>query len=45
MAEYFKGINIYMMYDKDNILDVKESPSDDRSKFEYLNNNCILKIR
>lgn len=42
---FIKGINIYYIFDEHNILDEKESPSDNPQKFEYLYKNCLYKIR
>lgn len=39
------GIPIYYIYDEDNILDKKESPSDNPDKWERLVQNNIYKIR
>lgn len=39
------GIPIYYIYDEDNILDEKESPTDDPKKWEYLKSNNIYRIR
>lgn len=39
-----KGINIFMIYDNKNILNEKESPSDDNIKWNKLLENCIIKI-
>lgn len=39
------GIPIYYMYDEDNILNEKESPSDSQEKWEQLMNNNIYRIR
>jgi len=45
IAEYFKGVNIYMMYDNNNILDEKESPSDRTEKWLELVKNNIIPIK
>ena len=46
IAEQFPdGIPIYYIYDTNNILNQKESPSDDPQKWEYLVHNNIYKIR
>lgn len=39
------GIPIYYMYDEDDILEDKESPSDSKDKWTHLVNNNIYKIR
>lgn len=39
------GVPIYYIYDTDNILDKKESPSDNPQKWEELVHNNIYKIR
>lgn len=44
MSSYFKGVNVFMIYDKDNILNDKESPSDNILKWEKLVQNNIIKI-
>jgi DNA primase len=44
-SRFIDGVNIYAIYDKDNILEEKQSPSDDHSKFEYLIKNNIYKIK
>ena len=43
--EFMDGIDIYAMIDKNNVLDEKESPSDDVGKWNYLVNNCIYQIK
>ena len=46
IAEQFvEGVPIYAIIDKDNILNEKESPSDDVSKWLHLVQNDICKIR
>ena len=45
ISEGFYGVNVYMMYDKDGILDEKESPSDNPQKWLHLVNNGIIKIK
>ena len=42
---FFDGVNIYYFYDDKNILNDKESPSDDKMKFKYLYENCLYKIK
>jgi len=42
---FVDGINIYYLYDDKNILNDKESPSDNQGKFEYLYKNCLYKIK
>lgn len=39
------GVPIYYIYDEDNILDEKESPSDSEEKWIYLVKNNIYKIK
>lgn len=39
------GVPILYMYDEDNILDEKESPSDNPEKWEYMVKNNIYKLR
>lgn len=39
------GVPIYYIYDEDNILNEKESPSDSQEKWEYLVKNNIYRIR
>lgn len=43
--KFVDGINIYYLWDKDNILKEKESPTDNKEKFEYLYKNCLYKIK
>lgn len=46
MANNFPdGIPVYYIYDEDNILEDKESPSDNPCKWNYLVNKNIYKIR
>jgi len=45
IAENFDGVNVYMMYDKDDVLNEKQAPSDDPQNWLYLINNCIVKIK
>lgn len=42
---FMDGIPIYAIIDKDNILDGKESPSDNPQKWHYLIKNNIYKIK
>lgn len=42
---FMDGIDVYAILDKDNILDEKESPSDDPKKWSYLVKNNIYKIK
>ena len=44
MTTYFQGVNVYMLYDKDNILDEKESPSDNPKKWLQLSQKYIIKL-
>lgn len=39
------GVPVYYLYDENNILDDKESPSDNPIKWEYLVKNCIYKVK
>ena len=41
---FMGGISVYAIIDKDNILDEKESPSDDPEKWKQLIENHIYKI-
>lgn len=45
VSGFMDGIDIYAILDKDNILDEKESPSDDPKKWSYLVKNNIYKIK
>ena len=45
LSEDFIGANIYMIYDKDNILNEKESPTDNKDKWEILLKTSIIKIK
>ena len=42
---FMDGINVYALIDKDNILDEKESPSDDYSKWAHLTTNCVYQVK
>lgn len=41
---FMEGIDVYAIIDEENILDEKESPSDDSGKFQYLVKNHVYKI-
>lgn len=46
MADLFmEGIKIYAVYDKDNKMKGKESPSDKRDVFDYLMKNCVIRLK
>lgn len=45
IANDFQGINVSMLYDTQNILDEKESPSDNPIKWSKLLENGIIKIK
>ena len=46
IAEMFMdGITVYAIIDKDNLLDEKESPSDDPQKWQHLIKNNVYKIK
>lgn len=42
---FMDGINVYAVIDKDNILDDKESPSDNPQKWQHLIKNNVYKIK
>ena len=42
---FMDGISVYAIIDKDNILDEKESPSDNPQKWQHLIKNNIYKIK
>jgi DNA primase len=42
---FIDGINIFAIYDEDNILNEKQSPSDDPIKWKHLVENNIYKIK
>jgi DNA primase len=42
---FMDGISVYAIIDRDNILDEKESPSDNPEKWSYLVKNNIYKIK
>lgn len=44
-SKFVKNVPIYYIYDKDNILDKKESPTDNPDKWMYLKKNNIYRIR
>lgn len=44
-AMFMDGITVYAIIDKENVLDEKESPSDNPEKWAYLVKNHIYKIR
>ena len=44
-SRFIDEVNIYAVIDNSNILDEKESPSDDIKKWRYLNDNHIYKIK
>lgn len=44
-SQFVDGVPIYAIIDKDNILDEKESPSDNPTKWKYLIKNNIYKIK
>lgn len=39
------GVEVYSLYDKENILKDKESPHDNLEKFEYMLENCLINLR
>lgn len=43
-SKFIDGTNVYYLYDKDNLLNEKESPSDDINKFKELNLNYKYKF-
>lgn len=43
--QFVDGIPIYYMYDENNILNEKESPTDNPDKWEYLKKNNIYRIK
>lgn len=43
--KFLDGVPIYYVYDEDNILDEKESPTDDPQKWEHLIKNNIYNIK
>ena len=43
--EFIDGVPVYAMIDRHNVLDEKQSPSDDADKWNYLLNNDIYRIR
>ena len=44
-GQFVEGVPVYAVIDKDNVLNEKESPSDDASKWLHLVQNNIYKIR
>jgi len=42
--KFVRGVNIYALIDKDNVLEEKESPSDSKEKFEILLKNNLHKL-
>lgn len=42
---FVDGVSIYYLWDDKNILNEKESPSDNKEKFEFLLKNCLYKIK
>lgn len=42
---FMDGVSVYAIIDKDNILDEKESPSDNAKKWQHLIKNNIYKIK
>ena len=45
VGNFMDGISVYAMIDKDNVLDDKQSPSDDFTKWQHLIKNNIYKIK
>ena len=45
VAMFMDGITVYAIIDKDNILDEKESPSDNPKKWQHLIKNNVYKIK
>ena len=45
LSKGFEGANIYMLYDKNNVLGEKESPSDNPIIWEKLIKDCIIPIK
>ena len=44
VGQFIENVPVYYMYDEDNILNEKESPSDSREKWEYLISNNIYNM-
>ena len=44
-AMFMDGISVYAMIDRDNILDEKESPSDNPQKWQHLIKSNVYKIK
>jgi DNA primase len=42
---FVDGVNIWYLFDDKNILDEKQSPSDDPVKWQRLLNECFYKIK
>lgn len=42
--KFIRGVNVYALIDKDNILEEKESPSDSKKKFNILLKNNLYKL-
>jgi DNA primase len=42
---FVDGVNIFYLFDDKDILEEKESPSDNQEKFKYLLNKCLYKIK
>ena len=40
----FEGIDIYAIFDNENILNEKESPTDNEDKWNYLVKNCVIHL-
>lgn len=45
LSKGLEGVNIYMLYDKNNILSEKDSPSDNPKIWERLIKDCIIPIK
>jgi DNA primase len=45
LAQDFQGVNVFMMIDNENILNEKESPSDNYEKWIKLLNRSVTKIK
>lgn len=45
VSQFVDGVPVYAIIDENNILEEKESPSDNASKWKYLINNNIYKLR
>ncbi|OQC48861.1 MAG: hypothetical protein BWX56_01653 [Euryarchaeota archaeon ADurb.Bin023] len=42
---FINNMNLYYLFDEKNILNEKESPSDNQQKWEYLIANHLYKIK